>query len=67
MGKIDPGGWRNDLHQVVFNLFRCVVLGETKSVAQSADVGVDDNALGFPVSDAKNNVSGFATTTGKLD
>jgi len=65
--EINPVRRRNNLHQVVFDLFRSGLPGEVEAPAQALDVGIHDNAFGFPVRDTEDDVGGFAAAAGQLD
>jgi len=64
VGKGNPPVLRDNFHEVLFHLFGRGVGGEFQAAGEAEDMGVDDHADGNTVSDAEDDVGGFAGRAG---
>ena len=64
VGKGNPPVLRDNFHEVLFHLFGRGVGGEFQAAGDAEDMGVDDHADGNTVSDAEDDVGGFAGRAG---
>ena len=60
MREQDPAVLRNNLYQVAFDLFRCLLLGQIQALRNALNVGIYDNSRRHAVAGAQDDVRRFA-------
>ena len=67
MREGNPAVLRNDLHELLLDLLRCVAFGNAEAAGDAKDVGVDDHAFSLAEADAENHVGRLSRGAGDGD